>query len=151
MNDNSLLHCIASQNVEAMLVHIAPILVLWAVVVVAMVADFISGVRKAVQNGQARTSIGLRQSCEKAGEYFPILLFALLGDIMLSLVVSIPAFTLLAAGFLVYVEFTSVREKADVKQRKRRAKLFSEYTEILNTARKEDIVELLKKLKNETD
>ena len=46
--------------------HVAMILVTTAALLIAMGIDLIFGVRKAAQRGEARTSTGLKKTCEKA-------------------------------------------------------------------------------------
>lgn len=79
---------------------------------VAMSADLFAGIRKARQRGEARTSKGLKKTADKAMKYFLPYLVLVCADILCSIVVPIPIFSMVWAAYCIYCEFKSVREKA---------------------------------------
>ncbi len=81
--------------------------------IVAMLVDLISGVMKAKANGQATTSTGLKKTCDKARKYFSPYLVAVCIDMIASCANEpFPIFSMIWAGYCVFCEFMSVREKA---------------------------------------
>jgi len=97
------------------------VLIIWSIVLLAIIIDLISGLKKAKQRGELRTSYGLQRTVRKIVTYFGALTFALMIDIIASYFVSFPVFTSIMAIFLIVIEGTSVYEKADEKQRKKMA------------------------------
>ena len=97
--------------------------------------DLRAGVRKAKQKGIYRTSEGYRRTIDKIARYFNMTLSLSLVDcVALALVYflwyfyrvdiwMIPLFTLIAGGYVAFVEIKSIWEPADVKERK----LMSDY------------------------
>lgn len=95
----------------------------------AMIIDLLSGLYKAKQRGELRTSEALRRSLTKFVSYEGGMLIAAMVDLMihfakfyalvhLNLLTSVPVVTLIVGIFLLIVEFLSVREKADEKTKK---------------------------------
>lgn len=98
------------------------------VVIFAMIIDLISGLNKAKQRGEIRSSWGLKRTLSKFISYVGSLLIATGVDVLVQLgnifvllrldaMYDIPIFTCLIAVFLLIVEFLSIREKADEKTR----------------------------------
>ncbi len=98
------------------------------VVLCAMVIDLISGLAKAKQRGEIRSSWGLKRSLNKFIMYEGGMLIAAGIDVLmhashiyqlvrLEAIYGIPIITCLLGVFLLVVEFFSVREKADEKTR----------------------------------
>lgn len=98
------------------------------IVLCAMVIDLISGLAKAKQRGEIRSSWGLKRSLNKFIMYEGGMLIAAGIDVLmhashiyqlvrLEAVYGIPIITCLLGVFLLVVEFFSVREKADEKTR----------------------------------
>ena len=67
-------------------------------VVLAMAVDFVAGVRKAHQAGVATTSRGFKMTTEKATKYFLPMLCLSCIDIITSVVLPAPFFTILMGG-----------------------------------------------------
>lgn len=98
------------------------VLIMWGIVLVAIIIDLICGVHKAHQLGEVRTSYGFRRTVTKAVQYYGLLCFALMFDILASVVEPLPYITALASIFLVFIEAKSVYEKAEEKDRRKMTK-----------------------------
>lgn len=99
------------------------------IVLMAMVVDLISGLRKAKQRGDLRTSTGLKRTLSKFISYEGGMLIASGVDILIHLcklyqlfhldvICGVPVITCGVGVFLCIVEFISVREKAEAKTKK---------------------------------
>lgn len=98
------------------------------IVLCAMIIDLISGLAKAKQRGEIRSSWGLKRSLNKFIMYEGGMLIAAGIDLLmhtshiyqlfaLEVIYGIPVITCMLGVFLLVVEFLSVREKADEKTR----------------------------------
>ncbi|MDH6308054.1 hypothetical protein M2451_002573 [Dysgonomonas sp. PFB1-18] len=96
------------------------------IVFIAMCVDLVSGLHKAKQRKEIRSSYGLKRSLSKFIMYEGGMLIACGVDILihvckllkvfhLDIIYGIPIITCLLGIFLLVVEFVSVREKADDK------------------------------------
>lgn len=85
-------------------------------VMAAMAVDFIAGVRKAKKAGIASTSRGYKMTTEKATKYFLPMLCMSCIDIITSVVLPAPFFTMLMGGFNIFCEWKSVLESTHDKQ-----------------------------------
>lgn len=110
---------IHSGDFSALLPKLIYICVFWVAVLVLMIIDLGTGIYKAVEIGEARTSTGLRRTTIKILEYFGSLLIALVFDILLSVFIPIMPITFVVSLFLCWVEAKSIREKAHDKKRRR--------------------------------
>lgn len=81
-------------------------------VLVAMLIDLISGIRKAKLRHEATTSTGLKRTAGKARKYFTPMIVLTIIDVMLCMHIKIPVFTFVWAAFLCFCEFKSVAEKS---------------------------------------
>lgn len=107
--------------------HMLTIVVFFCLIVlIAMCIDLASGLYKAKQRGEIRSSYGLKRTLSKFITYEGGMLIATGVDIMilycklfelfrLDILVGVPVITGLVGIFLCIVEFISVREKADKK------------------------------------
>ena len=142
--------CVGYGNMIAVIV-IACLLVLFA-----MIIDLISGLSKARQRGELRSSWGLKRTLTKFITYEGGMLIAAGVDILmhmchilelfhLDILYRTPVITCMLAIFLLIVEFISVREKADKKIR-------SEFQQVEELAsklvKKDDIRELIEVILN---
>ena len=84
----------------------------YAGVILSMVLDLIFGIRKAKQLGEATTSTGLKKTADKARKYFSPMLCLTIIDVMLSVHIPIPVFTILWAVYCALCEFKSITEKS---------------------------------------
>lgn len=99
------------------------------IVLFAMMIDLISGINKAKQRGEVRSSWGLKRTLSKFIMYeggmliaFGVDLFIYFSRIFelfrLTVIDGVPLVTCLVGIYLLIVEFLSIREKADKKTKK---------------------------------
>lgn len=99
------------------------------IVFIAMMLDLVSGLRKAKQRGEIRSSWGLKRTLTKFITYEGSMMLACGVDVLiyfsklfelfhLAPIVGVPVVTCLIGIFLLVVEFMSIREKADKKTKK---------------------------------
>lgn len=121
------------------------------VVLVAMMIDLASGWQKAKQRDEAHNSYALSRTLNKFLLYEGGVLIALGIDLLLhlshfwsllgvTLLTSVPVVAILVGIYLCVVEWLSLREKADEKQRKHFAQVDSAAIKLLS---KEELVEAL--------
>jgi phage-related holin len=102
-------------------VHAGWLLLIYAGVLLSMVIDLITGVRKAKAAGVARTSEGYKRSCEKAIKYFfPMMCLSCI-DLMVSTLLPLPVMTMAMGAFNIFCEWKSVMEKTHEKEEMRKA------------------------------
>ena len=106
------------------------ILIFYIVALGLIFADLWTGVRKAKQRGEYRTSEGFKKTIGKINKYFAMHFAMTLVDAMqISLlymlyheygydIPMLPVFTLIGVLYEAYVEITSIMEPADIKERK---------------------------------
>ena len=98
-------------------------------VIMAMMIDLISGIYKAKQRGEVRTSYGLSRTVGKFILYCGSAMIAAMIDLMIHYshlmilmkfapLVGVPVITCLLSVFLCIIEIKSIREKADEKTNK---------------------------------
>lgn len=102
---------------------------IYILVLVAILADLWSGVRKAKQNGIARSSYGFKRTIDKIARYYNVLLALTVVDVMQMSSVwyletyyqyhfpLFPFITLLGAIGIALIEIKSIYEKAEDKVR----------------------------------
>ena len=95
--------------------HAVWLLLAYSGVLMAMVVDLVSGIRKAKKMGIARTSAGYKMTCDKAVKYFLPMVCLTVIDLLTSMLVPVPVFTLAMAAWNVYCEFRSVMESTHQK------------------------------------
>lgn len=112
--------------------------------VVSMAVDLFFGIKKAKENGEATTSRGFKKTCDKARKYFSPFMVAVCIDIIAACA------NLVWAGYCVFCEFVSVREKswqkAEIRKQERTVSILLEnkediakaMLEVLKQAEKED-------------
>lgn len=93
--------------------------IMWFLVALAICIDLFSGVRKAKERGEVRTSYGFQQTVNKVVMYYCFMLFALMFDCIGMFFYPLPFTTLVAATFLIFIEFKSVLEKAHEKDKRK--------------------------------
>lgn len=122
--------------------HLTMHIVLIALAVTAMLGamaiDFFSGLIKAKQRGEARTSTGYKKTAAKAQKYFSPFMVLVFIDLICCVVIPFPVFCLLWAAYCVFCEFKSVREKSWEKEELRKA----EKTMSVIIENKDDIAKL---------
>lgn len=129
--------------------------VVMLLVLAAMAIDLVSGLYKAKQRGELRTSEALKRTLSKFISYEGGLMIATMADLFihfckfylllgLNLLTGVPIVCLLVGLFLLVVEFMSVREKADAKTKKQQEKTAEILAGLLS---KEEVLELIRMVK----
>lgn len=101
--------------------HVVLIVATTAALLLAMLIDLISGVRKAKSRGEATTSQGFKKTCEKGRKYFGPYIVLICIDLLACVLIPVPAFSMLWAAYCIFCEFKSVREKSWQKEELRKA------------------------------
>lgn len=107
------------------------LVVLFYIIVLGLIfADLWSGVRKAKQRGEYRTSDGYKRTIDKIAKYYNMMLALTLVDVaQLSIIffthwfygydiIMLPWFTAIGMLYIAFVEIKSIREPADIKEKK---------------------------------
>ena len=102
-------------------VHAVWLALTYVAVILAMTVDFIAGRRKAKAAGVATTSRALKMTTEKATKYFLPMLCLSCIDVLTSVVLPAPFFTMLMGAFNIFCEWKSVLESTHDKQELRDA------------------------------
>lgn len=108
-----------TEDFSTLRIKLAIVAIMWLLVAVAITLDLVSGWRKAKQRGEARTSFGLRRTVSKTVLYYALMLFAFMFDCIGMFFYDEPCVTLVAAGFLIFIEAKSIFEKAHDKDRRK--------------------------------
>ena len=117
-----MLELIEAKNIDALMFFIAIrvgiILVCWFFMVVSSIVDFWSGTTTAKALGQTLMSHGFRRTVTKIGDYVRLMLFALMFDILGSLLsfYIVPFATILCTIAIIYIEGKSVVENSKHKK-----------------------------------
>ena len=117
-----MLELIEAKNIDALMFFIAIrvgiILVCWFFMVVSSIVDFWSGITTAKALGQALMSHGFRRTITKIGDYVRLMLFALMFDVLGSLLsfYIVPFATILCTVAIIYIEGKSVVENSKRKK-----------------------------------
>ena len=102
-------------------IHAVWLAIAYIAVIIAMAVDFVAGLRKAKAAGIASNSRGYKMTTEKAAKYFLPMLCLTCVDIMTSVILPAPFFTMLMGGFNIFCEWKSVMESTHDKQEMREA------------------------------
>ena len=102
-------------------IHAVWLALTYIAVILAMAIDFVAGLRKAKTAGIASNSRGYKMTTEKAAKYFLPMLCLTCVDIMTSVILPAPFFTMLMGGFNIFCEWKSVMESTHDKQEMREA------------------------------
>ena len=138
-----------NKDYEALYQKIELELIMWIIVLIAIIIDLISGLRKASQLGELHTSYGFRRTVTKMVQYYGLLSFAFMFDVLSSMVLPMPYFTMLASFFLVFIEAKSVLEKAHEKDRRKMNKSIKELAVLLE--HKDDVLKGITELLKEKE
>lgn len=125
-------------------IEIAVIGIMWLLVAIAIVLDLISGVRKAKERGEMRTSYGFKQTVNKVVLYYAFMLFAFMFDCIGMFFYPLPIVTFICAAFLIFIEGKSVFEKANDKDKRKFKKSAEELAILLEN--REDLINGLKEI-----
>lgn len=123
---------------DHMMTHIILIALAMAAMLGAMIVDFVFGIYKAKERGEARTSTGYKKTATKAQKYFSPFMVLCFIDLLCSVVIPFPVFCMLWAAYCIFCEFKSVREKSWEKAELKKA----ERTMSVIIENKEDLVKL---------
>ena len=111
----------------------AIMLLAYIIILGLIFCDLRAGVKKAKQRGEYRTSDGFKRTIEKIGKYFNMTFaLSLIDVVQLALlmflfhfyqrdIIMVPWFTLIAMGYVAFVEVRSIWEPADIKEKKQQA------------------------------
>lgn len=108
-----------SKDYETLSTKLELVMIMWIIVLIAIAIDLISGLKKATLLGEIHTSYGFRRTVSKMVQYYGLLCFAFMFDVLSSPVLSLSYFSMLASFFLVFIEAKSVFEKAQDKDRRK--------------------------------
>lgn len=122
--------------------HIVLIALCCVVTLIAMTIDLVTGIHKAKLRGEATTSTGLKKTATKARKYFTPFFTLCCIDILCSVVIPLPAFSMLWTVYCIFCEFVSVREKSWKKSEIRKA----EKTMSIIIENKDDIAKLVSEM-----
>ncbi len=137
---------IQSGDWPALYVKCAVILIFWALMIVAVLIDLWSGVDRAKAIGEKSRSDKFRRTVTKIGDYWRVLAFGLIIDIIASILpfYNLPYASILASVACALIECKSVIENARAKKSVA-AKIPELMAELLECTDKEKMAELLKK------
>ena len=116
------------------------IIITYGAVTVAMIVDFITGIRRAKKAKIATRSRGYKMTCTKAAKYFLPMLCLTCIDLIGTVIMPCPAFTMIMAAFNIFCEWKSVMETTHDKEEIRE----STFNVIIKN--KDDIAKLISEL-----
>ena len=117
-----MLELIEAKNFDGLMffivIRVGIILVCWLFMILSSIVDFWSGTTTAKALGQTLMSHGFRRTVIKIGDYVKLMLFALMFDILGSLLsfYIIPFATILCTTAIMYIEGKSVIENSRRKK-----------------------------------
>jgi len=125
-------------------------------VVIAIMLDLASGLRKAKLMGEARSSYAYERTTTKLMRNGSVVLIMAMIDLMLffghlweiiglTLLSNVPVITFIAAAWMCFVQAESIREKAEDKAERKSAATLKQLAEVLTT---EQIQALLNKIQD---
>ena len=138
----------------ALLVGVAAI-----AVVIAIMLDLASGLRKAKLMGEARSSYAYERTTTKLMRNGSVVLIMAMIDLMLffghlweiiglTLLSNVPVITFIASAWMCFVQAESIREKAEDKAERKSAATLKQLAEVLTT---EQIQALLNKIQSKSE
>lgn len=113
-------------------------------VLISMLLDCATGVRKAMQRGEATTSRGFRRTAEKAAQYFMPMICLTIIDLLASKFLDYPYLTICMGCFNIYIEMRSIWENTHTEEETQKDVKCAEDLIKFITEHKEDIKELIK-------
>lgn len=138
----------------ALLVGVAAI-----AVVIAIMLDLASGLRKATLIGEARTSYAYERTTTKLLSNGSVVLIMAMIDVFLffghmwdiiglDVLRNVPVLTFIASAWMCFVQVVSIREKAEDKAERKSADTLKQLAEVLTT---EQLQALLSRVQNKED
>lgn len=88
---------------DHLMIHLVLIALSTAAILGAMSVDFVFGVRKAKQRHEARTSTGFKKTATKAQKYFSPFMVLCFMDLISSVIIPFPAFSMIWAVYCIFV------------------------------------------------
>lgn len=134
-------------------IQIGLVILCYVVSAIAVLLDLRSGIAKAKKRGEYRSSFKFRKTCQKFNEYGNTLLILTIVDVLIIsfedvitmqmhwILPNIPIFTFLGAVGICFIEYKSIKEKAEDKHKIDEAEAF-----IFSLAKDKNALELLQKL-----
>lgn len=132
----------------------------WVLVLFSIVGDLFSGVRKAKKAGISRSSIGFRRTVDKICKYFNSLFSVGIIDafIMLSIYIFqtkgmlshfplFPPTTIIMGAYLAFIEFRSVFEKLEDKEKAKAKEDMFNLLKLLDNDNMNKLIKILKESK----
>ena len=101
--------------------HLTWIIITFGAMIISMAIDLVTGVMKAKKAGIDRRSKGFRMTCDKAERYFLPYLCAVCMDLIGSVLLDAPYFSMLYGSFCIFCEWKSVFENTNTKEQMRQA------------------------------
>lgn len=138
-----------TKDYESLYQKIELVLIMWIIVLLAIIIDLFSGLHKAKILGEIHTSYGFRRTVTKIVQYYGLMCFAFMFDILSSLLLPLPYFTMLASFFLVFIEAKSVFEKAREKDRRKMTESIKDLIVLIEN--KDDILKGVTEILKKTD
>ena len=141
----------------------AVLLFLWVTVLGLIFSDLWAGVRKAKKAGVYRTSDGYKKTIDKMARYYNMMLPLALMDTAVNGIVfylhyfyhydlvMFPWFSFVGAGYVAFVEITSIMEPVDVREKKNQQDYIRALKAIVADHDPKSIIEMLQKLQKDKD
>ena len=139
------------------------LLFLWVTVLGLIFSDLWAGVRKANKAGVYRTSDGYKKTIDKMARYYNMMLPLALMDTAVNGIVfylhyfyhydlvMLPWFSFVGAGYVAFVEITSIMEAQDLKEKKSQQDFLVMVKALVGDRDPKSIIEVLQKLQKEKD
>lgn len=142
---------IQSGNFAGVQLHVIVTLICWGMMAVGCCIDLWSGKDAAKAVGEKIDSRGLRRTFTKVGDYWRVLLFALMFDTLGILFpwYLLPYTTMLVTAGILYIEARSVIENSR-KKKSAVGKLPGIMEQIIKCVNEKDALELIHQIKGET-
>lgn len=123
--------------------------VIWVIVLLAMIIDLHYGIKKAKIQNEYISSDGFKRTVYKFKDYYSALLYALLGDILLSVFTYylpfplsiVPIVSIVVGLLLVWTEFKSVKEKGSEKVWRQMQNSASEMAQFYNVLKEKELAD----------
>lgn len=125
-----------NNDINSLIAKLYIVFFTWLVVLIAIAIDLYHGIKKSKSLGEYTHTYGLRQTVQKIINYLSMMLFMLLFDVLnpfsfIEQIQGMPIASMGGAIVLVWIEFKSVREKADQKFRRRTEKATKELLDVI--------------------
>lgn len=139
------------------------LLFLWVTVLGLIFSDLWAGVRKAKKAGVFRTSDEYKKTIDKMARYYNMMLPLALMDTAVNGIVfylyyfyhydlvMLPWFSFVGAGYVAFVEITSIMEARDVKERKNQQDFLVMVKALVGDRDPKSVIDVLQKLQKEKE